>query len=132
METVFSFVDTIRDFPNKLQRLEDIIADILKQTVECMIFVREYTGHGFACTYQSFYMVLSALMECAARVVGQIFSNVDQTIQDLSDQLTMLKQSFDTGIAIHNMFVSTRMSEKVETLGPYGAPVVATFLCSCE
>ena len=79
-----------------------------------------------------FYMVLSALMECAARVVGQIFSNVDQTIQDLSDQLTMLKQSFDTGIAIHNMFVSTRMSEKVETLGPYGAPVVAAFLCSCE
>jgi len=33
--------------PIKLQRLTDIISDILKQTVECAIFIREYTGHGF-------------------------------------------------------------------------------------
>jgi hypothetical protein len=48
MDNVCSFVDEVRLIPNKLQRLSDVIADILKQTVECAIFIREYTGHGFA------------------------------------------------------------------------------------
>lgn len=47
MEDVYSFVDVIQSLPNKLQVLEDIIAKILKQTVECAIFVRQYTGYGF-------------------------------------------------------------------------------------
>ena len=47
MDDVCSFVDDVRLIPNKLQRLTDIISDILKQTVECAIFIREYTGHGF-------------------------------------------------------------------------------------
>jgi hypothetical protein len=48
MDNVYSFVDVVRSVPNKLQLLEDIIAKILRQTVECAIFIREYTGHGFA------------------------------------------------------------------------------------
>ncbi|KIM83017.1 hypothetical protein PILCRDRAFT_448868 [Piloderma croceum F 1598] len=44
---VCSFVDIIRALPNKLQLLEDIIDQTLKQTVECAIFIREYTGHRF-------------------------------------------------------------------------------------
>jgi hypothetical protein len=47
MNEVYSFVDVIRSIPNKLQLLEDIIAKILQQTVECAIFIREYTGYGF-------------------------------------------------------------------------------------
>jgi hypothetical protein len=47
MEEVYSFVDAIQTVPNKLQLLEDVISKILKQTVECAIFIREYTGHGF-------------------------------------------------------------------------------------
>jgi hypothetical protein len=48
MDNVCSFVDDVRLIPNKLQRLSDVIGDILKQMVECAIFIREYTGHGFA------------------------------------------------------------------------------------
>jgi hypothetical protein len=48
MEEVCSFVDVIKSVPNRLRQLEDIINDILKQIVECSIFIREYTGHGFA------------------------------------------------------------------------------------
>lgn len=48
MENVYSFVDVIQSLPSKLELLEDIIVKILKQTVECAIFIREYTGHGFA------------------------------------------------------------------------------------
>jgi len=48
MDNVCSFVNDVRLIPNKLQHLSDVIGDILKQTVECAIFIREYTGHGFA------------------------------------------------------------------------------------
>lgn len=51
MADVYSFVDAIQTVPSKVQLLEDIIAKILKQTVECAIFIREYTGHGFGCEY---------------------------------------------------------------------------------
>jgi hypothetical protein len=47
MENVYSFVDVVQSIPGKLQLLEDIIGKILQQTVECAIFIREYTGHGF-------------------------------------------------------------------------------------
>jgi hypothetical protein len=48
MEDVYSFVDVVKSLPKKLEILEDVIVKILKQTVECAIFIREYTGHGFA------------------------------------------------------------------------------------
>jgi len=47
MEALYSFVHPIQEFPEKLELLEDIIMDILRQTFECVIFLREYTGHGF-------------------------------------------------------------------------------------
>lgn len=54
MDDVYSFVSDVDLVRNKMQRLEDIIADILKQTVECAIFIREYTGRGFTGEHQSF------------------------------------------------------------------------------
>jgi hypothetical protein len=47
MEGVYSFVNAIEAVPDKLQLLPDIICKILQQTVECVIFIREYIGHGF-------------------------------------------------------------------------------------
>jgi hypothetical protein len=56
MDNVCSFVDEVRLIPNKLQHLSDVIADILKQMVECAIFIREYTGRGFAGWCQSVHL----------------------------------------------------------------------------
>ena len=47
MEDVYSFVEVSDSFQHKVRVLEDTIAKILKQTVECAIFIREYTGRGF-------------------------------------------------------------------------------------
>jgi hypothetical protein len=47
MEDVYSFVEATESFRNKVEVLEKTINKILKQTVECAIFIREYTGHGF-------------------------------------------------------------------------------------
>jgi hypothetical protein len=48
MEDVYTFVEPSDSFQNKVQILSDTISRIFKQTVECAIFIREYTGHGFA------------------------------------------------------------------------------------
>jgi hypothetical protein len=54
MEDVYSFVEASDSFQNKVQLLEETISRILKQTVECAIFIREYTGHGFTGEQGSF------------------------------------------------------------------------------
>jgi hypothetical protein len=49
MEKVYSFVEAIQtDVTEKINVLEDVIKRIFTQTVECAIFIREYTDHGFA------------------------------------------------------------------------------------
>ena len=58
-----------------------------------------------------------ALTSSTARVVKQTFSNTGQTIKDLSNHLIALKRSFDSGIALQTVFISTRMQEEVEKLG---------------
>ena|ERR1700729_853510 len=47
MEDVYSFVEESNSFRSKIKVLEKTIDEILKQTIECSIFIREYTGHGF-------------------------------------------------------------------------------------
>jgi len=54
MEDVFSFVDDVQMLADKLKRLENIVIKILLQTVECGIFIQEYTGHGFGGKYYVF------------------------------------------------------------------------------
>ena len=47
MAEVYSFVKDV-DSLKKIERLEYVVMEIAKQTVECAIFIREYTGHGFS------------------------------------------------------------------------------------
>jgi hypothetical protein len=48
MIEVYSFVDDVESLSQKISRLEDVVLEITTQTVECSIFIREYTGHGFS------------------------------------------------------------------------------------
>jgi hypothetical protein len=47
MKDVYSFVDAIQGNQEKVSILEDTILAILKQTVECSLFIQEYCGQGF-------------------------------------------------------------------------------------
>jgi hypothetical protein len=47
MERTFAFVDVIKILPEKITLLDDTIKDILRQTFECALYVREYAEHGF-------------------------------------------------------------------------------------
>ncbi|KAJ7353300.1 hypothetical protein DFH08DRAFT_856466 [Mycena albidolilacea] len=100
MVTTYSFVEDIESLPKKIKGLEDTCLAIVKQTVECAIFIREYTGKGFG-----------------DRLVAQALSDgVHQQIDDLSAALNALKQSFDCRLAIHAAFVSAKIFEHVQIL----------------
>ncbi|KAJ7114090.1 hypothetical protein C8R44DRAFT_881638 [Mycena epipterygia] len=99
MVTTYSFVVDIESLPEKIKGLEDTCLVIIKQTVECAIFIREYTGTGFG-----------------GKLVKQVLSDRRQRIADLFTVLRALKESFDTRLAIHTAFVSANIQENVERL----------------
>ena len=49
MAEVYYFVEDTESL-EKMKRLKDVVTEISRQTVECAIFIREYTGHGFSGT----------------------------------------------------------------------------------
>jgi hypothetical protein len=100
IEEVYSFVEASDAFQTKVQLLETTIGKTLKQTVECAIFIREYTGHGFG-----------------GRLARQTVSNTGQKIQDFLKALVALKQSLDSSNIIQSVFVSTRVLKGVERRG---------------
>lgn len=100
MEEVYSFVEASDAFQSKVQLLETTIEKTLKQTVECAIFIREYTGHGFG-----------------GRLARQTLSNTGQKIKDFLKALVALKQSLDSSNIIQSVFVSTRVLRGVERIG---------------
>ena len=116
MEDVYSFVDITQDLPNKIQHLEDIVTKIVAQTIECVIFVREYTGHGFACKHCSSHAELG-LTAKLARVMRQTISNTGQKILDLATALRDLQKALEVGAILQTAFVSTQTLEHVKQLG---------------
>ena len=47
MELTFAFVDAVEILPDKITLLNDTIKDILKQTFECALYIREYAKRSF-------------------------------------------------------------------------------------
>jgi hypothetical protein len=47
MVELYSFAEDIESLRDKMKSLENVV-EITKQTLECAIFIQEYTGHGFA------------------------------------------------------------------------------------
>lgn len=47
MRDSYAFVENIKSFPEKIPALQGTIRTLLSQTVECTMFLRECSGHGF-------------------------------------------------------------------------------------
>jgi hypothetical protein len=56
-------------------------------------------------------------MGSTVRVAAQIWSNTGQVIDNLSNNLIALKQSFDSGSTLQAVLVSSRTFEELEKLG---------------
>ncbi|KZP11375.1 hypothetical protein FIBSPDRAFT_937586 [Athelia psychrophila] len=115
MQDVYSFVDAIEAVPSKIQLLEGIIEKIFIQTVECAIFIREYSGRGFAGRLLRETMGAST----PAKVAG------------MAQTLITLRGQFDTGVAVQIATISFRIQTDVtnllknQTLGLLGSSGVA-------
>jgi hypothetical protein len=54
MMTLYLFVNPLKSLRNEnmsLSPLEDVIKEILKQTVECIVFIKDYSDHSFSGDY---------------------------------------------------------------------------------
>ena len=117
MEAVYLLIEDTKFIQDKLTRLENNLLCILKQTVECGFFVREFTGHGFF--GMSFWVCLFFRLNCmdnSGRAVAQAWSNRNQKIDDLSEAFVQLRIGFDTALSLQNTFVSTRVLDIVTGL----------------
>ena len=54
VKQTFSFAKNLQELRNKVQALENIITQILKQTTECGFFVQDYVARGFYSTLECF------------------------------------------------------------------------------
>ncbi|KAF7977772.1 hypothetical protein HWV62_2655 [Athelia sp. TMB] len=99
MKDLYSFVGDVQSLPDKIRQLEAPIVAILKQTTECVIFFRDYSGRGFV-----------------ARLIGQAVSDRSKTISDLSSKLKDLRHNLESGLDLYTAFVSTQTREGVDKL----------------
>ncbi|KAJ6612628.1 hypothetical protein B0H10DRAFT_1952189 [Mycena sp. CBHHK59/15] len=99
MDDVYSFVGDIDFLPQKIKSVEDKALTIVKQTVECALFIQEYTVHGFS-----------------SRTVRSTWNHADKKIDELSAALKDLKRSFEGDLTVQSLFLSTKVLDVVERL----------------
>ncbi|KAJ7033060.1 hypothetical protein C8F04DRAFT_1235038, partial [Mycena alexandri] len=99
MDEVYSFVGDIDFVTQKIKSVEDKALAILKQTVECALFIQEYTAHGFS-----------------NRTVRTTLNHADKQIEKLVAALHDLKRSFEGDLIVQSLFVSAKVLDVVERL----------------
>ncbi|KAJ7469210.1 hypothetical protein FB451DRAFT_1560182 [Mycena latifolia] len=105
MSDAYSFVEDMDSLPGKIKRLEDTISALVKQTEECALFIREYTGHGFC-----------------GRLLTELWSGHGEKIDDFTAAFGQLQKALDTGLGLYTAFVSTKTQEMVKGLGENFSP----------
>ncbi|KAJ7791472.1 hypothetical protein B0H14DRAFT_3500386 [Mycena olivaceomarginata] len=96
---VYSFAKDIDSLPNKMDGLEDVVTKILNQTVECGLYIQEYTTSGF------YY-----------RLWNQLLSPEGQRVEAFISILNTLKGALDTRVTIQTAFVSANTFDAVQIL----------------
>ena len=120
MEEVYSFVDVVDIYPEKIKILDDTILRILKQTVECAIFIREYSGHGFGGICSTKFHLFSSLIyhiSVSGRLLRQAMSDKADIIAKFSQTFVQLKAAFDSAVNVQTAFVTFRTAQGLERIG---------------
>jgi hypothetical protein len=106
MANVYSFVEDIDFLAERIKSLEDKVLAIIKQTVECALFIQEYIVNGF-CSASLDHSIGTIFNFVPARAVRNTWAHADKTIDDLSDTLVKMKDSFDGSLTVQGLFLST-------------------------
>ncbi|KAK7015389.1 WD40 repeat-like protein [Favolaschia claudopus] len=99
MVDLYTSVCDIDSLKSKIKSLERVVLEIAVQTVECSLFIREYTGHGFL-----------------GRLLRMPFSDTERKVDDLADALMKLKDSFDRSAIIQSIFISAEIGHYIHGL----------------
>ncbi|KAL5498176.1 hypothetical protein ACEPAH_2306 [Sanghuangporus vaninii] len=96
MNDAFEFALNVQTFRDKAVTLQRPIEGLLKQTIECCIFVREYTSRGFAGRMREF--------------------DSTRKIIEFQEMLVKFKKEIDSGVILHTAFVSVRAAQGIDKL----------------
>ncbi|KAJ7611219.1 WD40-repeat-containing domain protein [Roridomyces roridus] len=97
MDEVYSFVKDLEFLPQKIKSLEQQVSAIVKQTVECALFIQEYNQHGFS-----------------RHALEGIWDTKQQEIDGLCETLLKLKEAFEGGLTVQSLFMSTKIMERLD------------------
>ncbi|KAL5521220.1 hypothetical protein ACEPAG_9143 [Sanghuangporus baumii] len=95
MDDAFEFIRDVQALRNKAGRLEKQIGRLLRQTIECCIFIRGYTSHCF---------------------IGRMSKADIEGIDAFQQSFTMLKSDIDSGVTHYTAAVSARVVEGIDRL----------------
>ena len=117
MENTYSFVvsaDGLKSHPV----LQDIVEQILKQTIECGYFIQEYTRRNFGGTRQVLLNEMAAGTEDRAEsVIVYPFIDIDDQIAKFCTAFTDLRKDFDSKLSLSTALVMSRMASTVDMIG---------------
>ncbi|KAF7984452.1 hypothetical protein HWV62_14542 [Athelia sp. TMB] len=100
MKDLYSFVDILLVFPDRIATLKDTIGRISQQTFECAVFMQEYAGKGFS-----------------KRVWTHTLTDATTAkISRFIDEFTTLKASLDMGVTVQTGRVLLRTLAKGEAI----------------
>ncbi|KAF9059437.1 WD40-repeat-containing domain protein [Rhodocollybia butyracea] len=91
MAEVYTFAKDIKSASEKITRLETTVYALVKQTGECALFIREYTGHGFG-----------------VRLLKNVLSEDSDKIKGFVNAFQKFGESLDRGTALETLYVSTK------------------------
>lgn len=119
MVDIYSFVEDIAllDLPDKIKSLEDQVLAIVKQTVECSLFIQEYTATGFCGMFGRWRVHRLISAPIVGRALRNLWTNKDKEIDELSDTLCKLKDTFYGRLTTQGLFLSTKVLGQLERLG---------------
>ncbi|KAL5504762.1 hypothetical protein ACEPAH_7425 [Sanghuangporus vaninii] len=96
MIDAFAFVSDVQTLREKASSLHESINGLLKQTIECCLFVRQYVHRSFFRRMLDF--------------------DSSQKIDEFERALVSFKQQIDSGLVLHTAFVSMRTSQRLDDM----------------
>ncbi|KAM6493347.1 hypothetical protein JOM56_011481, partial [Amanita muscaria] len=98
MENLYSFV-ALTDELAENRVLQDIVEQILKQTIECGFFIQEYSRRNFG-----------------GRAIVQLFSDADDRITEFCAAFARLRGNFDSRVNLNTALVLSRTASTIDAI----------------
>ena len=112
--TLVTRVDQVQRI-RESKSVQDVVAKLLEQTVECGFFIQQYVKHGFA-GKSSLRCADIVHSICIGRLAHHIFSDVASKIDAYRESFDKLRSDFETGLLTHNTIVSLRILTTTELI----------------